>query len=67
MAASDDRFIAKELSRAELQSMESFAPAYFDYMSSAVVAHVGAAYICNVHFDERLPAPYPSGQDLRML
>ncbi|KAI0639865.1 hypothetical protein C8Q77DRAFT_1185647 [Trametes polyzona] len=34
----DDRFIAKELSRAELQAMETFAPAYFDYMSSAVVA-----------------------------
>ena len=32
----DDRFIAKELSRAELQAMETFAPAYFDYMSSAV-------------------------------
>ncbi|KAK7063831.1 1-phosphatidylinositol-3-phosphate 5-kinase [Favolaschia claudopus] len=34
----DDRFIAKELSRSELQSMETFAPAYFDYMSSAVSA-----------------------------
>lgn len=38
--ALDDRFIAKELSRAELQAMETFAPAYFDYMSSAVVAKV---------------------------
>lgn len=36
----DDRFIAKELSRAELQAMETFAPSYFDYMSSAVVANV---------------------------
>ncbi|OBZ68491.1 1-phosphatidylinositol 3-phosphate 5-kinase FAB1, partial [Grifola frondosa] len=35
----DDRFIAKELSRAELQAMETFAPAYFDYMSSSVVAN----------------------------
>ncbi|KAF9817765.1 hypothetical protein IEO21_03224 [Rhodonia placenta] len=35
----DDRFIAKELSRAELQAMETFAPAYFDYMSSAVIAN----------------------------
>ncbi|KAF6754295.1 hypothetical protein DFP72DRAFT_990499 [Ephemerocybe angulata] len=35
----DDRFIAKELSRAELQTMETFAPAYFDYMSSAVNAN----------------------------
>ncbi|KAJ7103100.1 hypothetical protein B0H15DRAFT_810942 [Mycena belliarum] len=34
----DDRFIAKELSRPELQAMETFAPAYFDYMSSAVSA-----------------------------
>lgn len=40
-SSADDRFIAKELSRAELQAMETFAPAYFDYMSSAVVAHVG--------------------------
>jgi len=31
----DDRFIAKELSKPELQTMETFAPAYFDYMSSA--------------------------------
>ncbi len=36
----DDRFIAKELSRVELQSMETFAPAYFDYLSSAVSANV---------------------------
>ncbi|TFK77523.1 hypothetical protein BDN72DRAFT_808414 [Pluteus cervinus] len=35
----DDRFIAKELSRVELQSMETFAPAYFDYLSSAVSAN----------------------------
>ncbi|OCH90065.1 hypothetical protein OBBRIDRAFT_731550 [Obba rivulosa] len=35
----DDRFIAKELSRAELQAMETFAPAYFEYMSSAVTAN----------------------------
>ncbi|KAH7906473.1 hypothetical protein BJ138DRAFT_1071661 [Hygrophoropsis aurantiaca] len=35
----DDRFIAKELSRAELQTMETFAPAYFDYMASAVSAN----------------------------
>ncbi|KAH9486348.1 1-phosphatidylinositol 3-phosphate 5-kinase FAB1 [Psilocybe cubensis] len=34
----DDRFIAKELSKPELQTMETFAPAYFDYMSSSVHA-----------------------------
>lgn len=36
----DDRFIAKEISRAELQTMETFAPAYFDYMSSSLTAGV---------------------------
>jgi hypothetical protein len=36
----DDRFIAKELSKAELQAMETFAPAYFDYMSSSVHSNV---------------------------
>ncbi|KAH8094601.1 hypothetical protein BXZ70DRAFT_1033808, partial [Cristinia sonorae] len=35
----DDRFITKELSRAELQAMETFAPSYFDYMSSALGAN----------------------------
>jgi len=34
----DERFIAKELSKAELESMTTFAPAYFDYMSSAASA-----------------------------
>ncbi|KAL5478589.1 MDM12_4 [Sanghuangporus weigelae] len=34
----DDRFIAKELSRSELETMATFGPAYFDYMSSAVTA-----------------------------
>ena len=45
MLTLDDRFIAKELSRAELQAMETFAPAYFDYMSSAVVANVRCALL----------------------
>jgi len=36
----DDRFVAKELSRAELAAMETFAPAYFDYMASAFSADV---------------------------
>ncbi|KAI0081129.1 hypothetical protein K474DRAFT_1614205 [Panus rudis PR-1116 ss-1] len=35
----DDRFIAKGLSKAELQAMETFAPEYFEYMSSAVLAN----------------------------
>jgi hypothetical protein len=36
----DDRFIAKEMSRTEFQTMETFAPSYFAYMSSAVSANV---------------------------
>ncbi|KAJ1301507.1 hypothetical protein OPQ81_008761 [Rhizoctonia solani] len=32
----DERFIAKELSRQEADSMGKFAPLYFDYMSSAM-------------------------------
>ena len=42
----DDRFIAKELSRAELQTMETFAPAYFDYMASAVSGNVCRLSVC---------------------
>lgn len=42
---SDDRFIAKELSRPELQTMETFAPAYFDYMSSAISANVSIYHL----------------------
>ncbi|KDQ63031.1 hypothetical protein JAAARDRAFT_120591 [Jaapia argillacea MUCL 33604] len=34
----DDRFIAKEVSKAELQTMETFGPAYFDYMSTSMTA-----------------------------
>jgi 1-phosphatidylinositol-3-phosphate 5-kinase len=41
-AVLDDRFIAKELSRTELETMATFGPAYFDYMSSAVIANVSA-------------------------
>jgi 1-phosphatidylinositol-3-phosphate 5-kinase len=40
----DDRFIAKELSKPELQTMETFAPSYFDYMSSAVSANVSLSH-----------------------
>jgi hypothetical protein len=41
----DDRFIAKELSKPELQTMETFAPAYFDYMSSAIHANVSVCLV----------------------
>jgi 1-phosphatidylinositol-3-phosphate 5-kinase len=37
----DGRFIAKEISRTELQTMETFAPAYFDYMLSSFTSGVG--------------------------
>lgn len=36
----DDRFIAKELSKTELDAMTKFAPAYFDYMSNAITSNV---------------------------
>jgi 1-phosphatidylinositol-3-phosphate 5-kinase len=36
----DDRFLAKELSKAELNAMETFAPAYFDYIGTAVATGV---------------------------
>ena len=38
--SSDDRFIAKELSKAELSAMATFAPAYFEYMASTISAGV---------------------------
>lgn len=38
----DDRFIAKELSKAELQTMETFGPAYFEYMASAISGNVSS-------------------------
>jgi hypothetical protein len=63
----DDRFIAKELSRAELQAMETFAPAYFDYMSSAVVAHVsrkGSHELLTLKF---LLATHAPRKNLRLL
>lgn len=34
----DDRFIAKEMSKSEMEAMATFAPAYFDYMSAAISA-----------------------------
>lgn len=32
----DDRFIAKEISRLEMDALLRFAPAYFEYMSKAI-------------------------------
>ncbi|KAF8320522.1 uncharacterized protein EI90DRAFT_3080477 [Cantharellus anzutake] len=32
----DERFIAKEITKSELDDMTKFAPAYFDYMSNAI-------------------------------
>lgn len=69
----DDRFIAKEISRPELQTMETFAPAYFDYMSSAVSANVCTVIVAitlpkeaNRHYIS-VAAPYSSRQSLWML
>jgi hypothetical protein len=41
----DDRFIAKELSKAELQTMETFGPAYFEYMASAISGNVSGPFV----------------------
>lgn len=64
----DDRFIAKELSRPELQTMETFAPAYFDYMSSAVSAdvsyHLSVSVLCSI---DAILAAYPPRQSLWLL
>ena len=37
----DDRFIAKEISRYEMDALTRFAPAYFDYMRNAIQCEVG--------------------------
>jgi hypothetical protein len=39
----DDRFVAKQLSRQELQAMDTICPPYFSYMSSVVSTNVSAA------------------------
>ena len=36
----DDRFIAKEISRLEMDALTKFAPAYFDYTRKAFHGHV---------------------------
>ena len=41
----DDRFIIKELSKAELTVLATFAPAYFEYMAATISARVST----NVH------------------
>jgi 1-phosphatidylinositol-3-phosphate 5-kinase len=45
----DDRFIAKEMSRTEFQTMETFAPTYFAYMCSAVSANVSPFSVLSAH------------------
>lgn len=40
LIGADDRFIAKELSKIEIEALATFAPAYFDYISSAIAAGV---------------------------
>jgi hypothetical protein len=50
----DDRFIAKELSKAELQTMETFGPAYFEYMASAIAGNVSSTFYSRCKGSERL-------------
>lgn len=63
----DDRFIAKEISRAELQTMETFAPAYFDYMSSSLTAGVCGSCFAAVLSLTISAAPNVTRQDIWML
>jgi hypothetical protein len=66
--SSDDRFIAKELSKAELSAMATFAPAYFEYMASTISAGVSLLSCINwVAFIYKESAFHPSRQDLRVL
>ena len=58
----DDRFIAKELSRAELETMTTFAPAYFDYMSSAVMSKVRRSQFCSSRGCQNLFSGRPYSQ-----
>lgn len=67
LICTDDRFIAKELSRPELQTMETFAPSYFEYMSSAVSANVSQSFPMTCSLLTPEIAPYPSGQSFRVL
>jgi len=65
----DDRFIAKELSKSELDSMISFAPSYFEYMSNAVASKVCVP--CHTQIETLYihyrAASYSSGKNLRGL
>lgn len=63
----DDRFIAKEISKAELQAMEAFAPAYFDYMSSAISANVMLFLKPRLFANIKSSASNPSRQSFWML
>jgi 1-phosphatidylinositol-3-phosphate 5-kinase len=38
---SDDRFIAKEISRLEMDALTKFAPAYFEYTRKGFAGQVG--------------------------
>jgi 1-phosphatidylinositol-3-phosphate 5-kinase len=50
----DDRFVAKRLSKQELQAMETICPPYFSYMSSVISTNVSTvmrlAYCIPVHY-----------------
>jgi hypothetical protein len=66
MNLKDDRFIAKELTRHELQTMETFAPAYFDYMSSAVSSNVSLP-LQESAYAHMLSAPNATSETFRVL
>ena len=42
---SDDRFIAKEVSRMEMDALTKFAPSYFDYMRQSNIEQVSESWV----------------------
>lgn len=43
MHVTDDRFIAKEVSRMEMDALTKFAPSYFEYMRQGISSQVSCS------------------------
>jgi hypothetical protein len=61
----DDRFIAKEISRLEMDALTKFAPAYFDYTRKAFQGQVGDQTLVAISADRA--ATDGPGQDIWLL
>jgi hypothetical protein len=60
---SDDRFIAKEISRLEMDALTKFAPAYFEYTKNAIQGQVRNV-VTMMTTTSLSPASYCSCEDL---